>query len=42
MLETLREKDYVAFRRTQAKLEARRLDDFTVMRYRLKAEEESA
>jgi flagellar FliJ protein len=39
MLETLREKDYQEFRKAMAKREARRQDDFTVMRYRLKLEE---
>jgi flagellar export protein FliJ len=39
MLETLREKDYREFRRVVAKREAKAQDDFTVMRYRLKAEE---
>jgi flagellar export protein FliJ len=38
MLETLKEKDQAAFRKEQAKLEAKRLDDFTVMRHRLKEE----
>jgi len=39
MLETLREKDYREFRKQLAKREARAQDDFTVMRYRLNAEE---
>jgi flagellar FliJ protein len=40
MLETLKEKDYAAFRKEQAKLEARWMDDLTVMRFRM--QEESA
>jgi flagellar FliJ protein len=42
MLETLREKDYRAFRKEQARLERKRLDDFTVMRFRLLEEERAS
>lgn len=38
MLETLKEKDYNAFRKARAKIEARSLDDLTVMRFRMKEE----
>ena len=38
MLETLKDKDYAAYRKAQAKIEARWLDDLTIMRHRMKEE----